>query len=122
MGWAPSQGALAIARDPGLWGITPLGLKLDMPVFTFEARTAAGLPQRGTQEAPSPAAVATRLRERGWLVVNVQAAAEKPLTLGQRLALLSPRAWLRPRSLDIELSLQQIGVMLRSGLTLLSAL
>jgi type IV pilus assembly protein PilC len=32
------------------------------------------------------------------------------------------RGWLRPRSVDVEVSLQQLAVMLRSGLTLLAAL
>ena len=38
------------------------------------------------------------------------------------LARLTPGYWLPPRALDIEISLQQIATMLRSGLTLLSAL
>jgi type IV pilus assembly protein PilC len=91
-----------------------------MPTFTFNARDPAGRPQNGTQEAASAAALVNTLRERGWLVLDVRPASE-----GQAadwITLLNPLAWLPPRSIDIEVSLQQIAVMLRSGITLLSAL
>jgi type IV pilus assembly protein PilC len=62
------------------------------------------------------------LRERGWLVLEVRAAeAAGPVTVGWGTR-LNPLAWLPPRSFDVELSLQQMAIMLRNGLTLLSAL
>lgn len=92
-----------------------------MPVFTFEARSGAGQPQRGTQEAPSAAALATSLRERGWLVLAVNPAEEGGSDFDW-LVLLKPFRWLPPRMVDVEVALQQMAVMLRSGLTLLATL
>src|SRR5262245_11612834 len=93
-----------------------------MPVFTFEARTGSGQAQRGTQEAPSAGAVVASLRQRGWLVVTVRSAEDAEGKAIDWLALINPWSWLPPRSLDVELSLQQMATMLRSGLTLLTAL
>ena len=92
-----------------------------MPAFAFQARDAAGRPQRGSLEAATPSAVAQSLRQRGWLVVNVKAAAEER-TLQQQLAAINPMQHLPPRSVDIELSCLQLAVMLRGGLTLLTGL
>src|SRR5439155_21619799 len=91
------------------------------PVFTFEARSGTGQPQHGTQEAPSAAALATSLRERGWLVLAVNPA-EDGGTDFDWLVLLKPFRWLPPRMVDVEFSLQQMAVMLKSGLTLLATL
>ncbi|HTR40068.1 MAG TPA: type II secretion system F family protein [Pseudomonadales bacterium] len=90
-----------------------------MPIFTYNARDRAGRPQTGNQEASSAASLAESLRARGWLVIAVEVAAEKNSELA---AILDPRLLLPIRSLDIELALQQVAVMLRSGLTLLNAL
>jgi type II secretory pathway component PulF len=91
-----------------------------MAMFSYVARNSAGRAQRGTQEAPSAAALVNLLRERGWLILEVQAA-QGPASSGGR-SLLNPLNWLPVRSVDIELALQQLAVMLRSGLTLLAAL
>src|ERR1051325_9735461 len=110
-----------------------------MPAFTFEARNGAGQRQQGTQDAPSAAEVCHTLRQRGWLLLSVKPASDaaadaanwtviftwllgrdgQPAAWGERL---SPLAWIGPRSIDVEFSLQQMSVMLRSGLTLLAAL
>src|SRR5271154_725827 len=90
-----------------------------MPIFSFEARNASGRAQRGTQEAPSAAALASTLRGRGWLVLDVRAAEDAGVS---GLAALNPLQWLPVRSIDVEQSLQQLAIMLRSGLTLLSSL
>ena len=90
-----------------------------MPVFTYNARDRAGRLQTGSQEAPSAASLAESLRARGGLVVAVEVAAENHSELA---AALDPRLLLPIRSLDVELALHQIAVMLRSGLTLLNAL
>jgi type IV pilus assembly protein PilC len=92
-----------------------------MPNFAFTARDPAGTRQNGVLEAASPAAVAQDLRNRGWLVLDVRLTEANP-SWGELLAALAPRQWLPPRSLDVELSLRQIAVMLRSGLTLLQTL
>lgn len=88
-----------------------------MPTYTYEARDARGATKRGTAEGASPSAVADQLRQRGWLVTSVSAQAEA----GQRPR-FSLRGLLPVRSLDIELGLRQLAVMLRSGLSLLRAL
>jgi type II secretory pathway component PulF len=95
-------------------------MELSMPAFTFNARDPAGRPQNGTQEAASAAALVNTLRERGWLVLEVRPAGQEQAT--DLLATINPLAWLPPRSVDIEVGLQQVAVMLRSGITLLSAL
>jgi type II secretory pathway component PulF len=92
-----------------------------MPTFTYNARNAAGRSQKGTQTADSASALAQELRGRGLLVLDVKPAATSK-TAGEMLQWLWPSMWLPPRSLDIELSLQQLSVMLRSGLTLLTSL
>ena len=92
-----------------------------MPKFSYLARTPAGRNQRGEQEAASSTALVGELRKRGWLVLDVKPV-EAGMTVGAMLAKLRPSHWLAPRSSDIEVSLQQLSVMLRSGLTLLTAL
>src|SRR5262245_48516687 len=92
-----------------------------MPTFSYVARDAAGRPQQGLREAASAAAIVNQLRERGWLVLTVSNAQEAGTSFDWSVV-LNPLAWLPPRSVDVELSLQQIAVMLRSGITLLAAL
>lgn len=91
-----------------------------MPSFAFTARDRSGRSHRGTLHAVTPGAAANDLRQRGWLVVSVQADDTK--SVGQQLAELNPLAYLPPRSVDIELGCRQLALMLRSGLTLLTAL
>lgn len=92
-----------------------------MPSFTFTARDSAGRTQKGTRNAASAGELAAQLRSRGWLVMEVQLAVVEADRDGLP-DLLNPRAWLGVRSIDVELGLQQIAVMLRSGLPLLQAL
>lgn len=90
-----------------------------MPTFTFEVRNTAGRPQSGREDASDASALVAALRSRGWLVVAVK---EVGPPGSVRPSLLNP-AWLLPvRSIDVELAMQQIAVMLRSGLTLLTSL
>jgi len=92
-----------------------------MPNFAFIARDAAGTSQEGVLEAASAPAVVQNLRDRGWLVLDVHAE-QAETSLADHLAGLRPSQWLPARSVDVELSLRQIAVMLRSGLTLLESL
>lgn len=87
-----------------------------MPTFSFEVRNAQGRPQRGREDASSAAAMAATLRGRGWLVLNLREDSAADAFS------LDPRRLLRIRSIDVEFALQQIAVMLRSGMTLLSSL
>jgi type IV pilus assembly protein PilC len=91
-----------------------------MATFAYSARDRMGRSQQGTQDAASAAALAAKLRERGWLVLSVQSAAQEEG--GGWRERWNPLAWLPVRSIDIEISLQQIAVMLHSGITLLAAL
>ena len=92
-----------------------------MPTFAFTARDAVGRPHEGDLESASPSAALESLRGRGWLVLRLQ---ESIATVDQpsAWAMLNPSQWLPARSVDVEISLRQIAVMLRSGLTLLEAL
>jgi type IV pilus assembly protein PilC len=90
-----------------------------MPSFNFTVRDTSGRTQRGVQSAASAVVLASELRARGWLVLDIQIAAETRVGLTDAL---NPSGWLPVRSIDVEMSLQQLAVMLRSGLTLLNAL
>ncbi len=88
-----------------------------MATFAYAARDRSGRAQRGSFDAPTPAAVAADLRGRGWVVVQVRPEAARSAAEARGGA-----NWLPVRSSDVEVSLRQIAVMLRSGLTLLNAL
>ena len=62
----------------------------------------------GALAADSAGAVVNRLRERGWLVLDVRDRRRRPVrrNLAPRAG---PRNWLPPRSVDVELSLRQRG-------------
>ncbi|MCL4207045.1 MAG: type II secretion system F family protein [Pirellulaceae bacterium] len=72
-------------------------------------------------ESASSTAAVDELRGRGWLVLDVRETAG-PAAPTSGLTSFHPLQWLPVRSLDIELSLRQMAVMLRSGLTLLDSL
>ncbi|MBL8794953.1 MAG: type II secretion system F family protein [Planctomycetia bacterium] len=93
-----------------------------MPLFVFTARDTSGRSQSGRQEAPSPQVLVSTLRARGLLVLEVRQADASDAETATLLERLNPGYWLPPRSIDVEISLQQLGVMLRSGLTLLESL
>jgi type IV pilus assembly protein PilC len=89
-----------------------------MAQFTYEVRDRRGRPQRGRMEAASVTALAGDLRGRGLLVVAIKptaAGSDKPRDY-------NPFNFLPPRSKDVELGFQQLAVMLKSGLSLLTAL
>jgi type IV pilus assembly protein PilC len=92
-----------------------------MPSFAFTARDAIGRSQHGTIDDATPSAAVDQLRQRGWLVLDVRDAAG-PEKGRSPWAALDPREWMPARSVDVELGLRQMAVMLRSGLTLLDAL
>lgn len=95
-----------------------------MPEFSYQARDRLGASHTGTLEAADRASLTEMLRQRGWLVVKVRAVAgsSSATTTVSALSRLLPGSWMPPRPVEIEISLQQIATMLRSGLTLLSAL
>lgn len=93
-----------------------------MPSFTYVARSGDGRIQRGALEASSPGALRTTLLNRGMRLMSFEEEAEKLSTWDQLARYINPWEWLPPRSLDIEVALEQIAVMLRSGIGLLTAL
>lgn len=93
-----------------------------MPTFAFTARDSSGTARRGTTEGVSLNAVVEDLRRRDLLVLDVRPVRERTALELSVLRRMNPLRWLPPRSLDIELSLQQMAVMFRSGLPLLSAI
>jgi len=93
-----------------------------MPDFSFLARDSSGRPQSGTLAADNPSQLAAQLRSRGWIVMEVSNADQQALSIGRMLAMANPVRWLPATRLDVELGMQQLATMLRSGLTLLSSL
>lgn len=95
-----------------------------MPTFAYVARDSAGQTRRGTREGPTEAAVVESLRAGGLLTLEVRRSASG----GDGMEDVPGARWLgfwrlfRPRSVDVEVGLQQIAFMLRSGVPLLSAL
>lgn len=90
-----------------------------MPSYEFMARDGRGRMQQGVRPSASPRTLVSELRGKGWVVFDVRPAGS---LRGARLWRIRVGAALPVRSLDVEMALQQVAVMLRSGLTLLSAL
>jgi len=93
-----------------------------MPAFLFEARDPSGQEQRGTLDAANAGQLATTLRARGWLVLDVKPGPDsKDAAAGDRTSPAQSLS-LPPSRIDVETGLKQIALMLDSGLTLLGAL
>lgn len=90
-----------------------------MPDFQYKARDANGIAHAGTVAAANPSAAANQLRDRGWVVLNLKS--EDKETEKTKLE-LRPNSWLPPRSIHVELALQQLALMNRSGMTLLASI
>jgi len=86
-----------------------------MPRFDFQARDRSGSIQAGVLEEASLEAAVNVLRTRQWLVLEIDRADEDPSS-GKGLGW-----WLPLRAVDIEMSLRQLSLMLRSGVPLLDA-
>ncbi|MEL6895794.1 MAG: type II secretion system F family protein [Planctomycetota bacterium] len=86
-----------------------------MPRFEFQARDSGGMIQVGVIEEPTLQSAVAAIRARRWLVVNIDETKDSPQR-GKGLG------WFLPvRAIDIEMSLRQMSVMLRSGVPLLDA-
>ena len=77
-----------------------------MPTFAFVARDDAGQTRRGSVDANSAALVATQLRTRGWIVVTLEEQLSATRSSSDRGEFLENL--LRPRSIQVELSLIHI--------------
>jgi len=93
-----------------------------MPLFDYIARDTTGRPQRGTLDSANAQAAAQVLRGRGWRLLKVTAQRREDKAWQPFTQMINPSNWMPIRLADVELSLSQLGVMLRSGLTLLTAL
>ena len=91
-----------------------------MPNFAFVARHEAGETSTGAIDAATAFMVASQLRTRGWVLVKL----EEQLTSTSNSS--NGGNWLKsllgPRNVQVELSLRQLAVMLRGGISLLSAM
>ena len=88
-----------------------------MPRFQFQARDRTGALQVGLLEQPSLQAAVGSLRAKNWLVLDVEPAddGDEPST-GKGLG------WYLPvKAIDVEVTLRQMSVMLKSGMPLLDA-
>lgn len=86
-----------------------------MPRFDFQARDRSGGIQIGILEEPSLQSAVNVIRARQWLVLEIDAA-DDDVAAGKGLSW-----WLPVRPVDVEMSLRQMSVMLRSGVPLLDA-
>ena len=94
-----------------------------MAKFAYNATGKAGNPVTGSLEAADVQAARWMLLERGLKPDSVtEQSADDGGSATPGFAWLNPANWGRVKSVQIELSLKQIAVMLRSGLTLLAAI
>lgn len=92
-----------------------------MPTYAYTARDRTGRTQQGRSDAPSEAALLARLRESGWLPLSIESRGGTAANARARERRVAWRVF-GPRSIDLEVGLQQLAYMLRSGLPLLEAL
>jgi type IV pilus assembly protein PilC len=89
-----------------------------MAEFQYKARDANGSARSGVVDATNRSAAASQLRSRGLIVIGVdQVVKQSKPKLGLGLS-----NYLPPRVVDVELSLQQLSMMVKGGMPLLSAL
>jgi type IV pilus assembly protein PilC len=93
-----------------------------MPTFQFIARDRSGSTQRGVEQAKTAGEAVAAVRQRGWSVMDVRPAPAASMSVGEVFSRFRPSAWLPPRSIDVQLGLSQLAVMLRGGMTLLAAM
>ena len=90
-----------------------------MADFKYRAKDSNGISHIGSIAAPNRNAAATQLRERGWIVLGLENQSTAAPTEIREFRI---SRWLPPRSIDVELSLQQLALMNRSGMTLLASI
>jgi type IV pilus assembly protein PilC len=83
-----------------------------MATFAFKALDFAGLPTRGEIEADDKKIVASQLRSRGLIVVDIEE--RKPTDVGDILSRFQ-----RIKSEDLTIATRQLSTMVSSGMTLL---
>ncbi|MEM8884615.1 MAG: type II secretion system F family protein [Planctomycetota bacterium] len=92
-----------------------------MPSFAYSIRTASGQTEAGVLDAASAAAASATLREGGNLLLGLEQTT-RSVSPQESRSLISQIPFVRPRMATLEVTLRQISVMLKSGLTLLESL
>ncbi len=89
-----------------------------MAEFQYKARDSNGGARSGVVDATNRSAAASQLRSRGLIVIGVD------LVIKQTKPKFGFAIWdyLPPRAVDVELSLQQLSMMVKGGMPLLMAL
>jgi type IV pilus assembly protein PilC len=92
-----------------------------MASFIYNARDPNGQSQTGLIEAANTGLALSQLRDRGWLVVSLNEELEEEDQSSGR-SKMGIQGFLGPRNVQVELSLRQLAVMLRGGISLLAAM
>ena len=92
-----------------------------MPAYSYLAKDDAGKMQRGRVQADSASSLRSSLELRGHKLISLKAETESGLAANFK-NISNPLHLLPPRSLTVEIALEQLAVMLRSGIGLLQAL
>ena len=90
-----------------------------MATFAYTARDESGQTQAGTTDAVAASMVVAQLRDRGWTVLNIERTDGQA---GEGLLSSFRKSFNQPRGIKVELSLRQLAVMLRGGISLLGAM
>lgn len=95
-----------------------------MPTFFYTIRDSSGQSRTGTVDAPDAPAAAQMLRSRGAVILRMASKHTDGTPGTSSVGRIVERmvAFVGPRSATIEVTLLQMSVMLRSGLTLLETL
>ena len=89
-----------------------------MAEFQYKARDANGSARSGVVDATNRSAAASQLRSRGLIVIGVNPVVNQ----SQSRIEFGLSNYLPPRVVDVELCLQQLSMMVKGGMPLLSAL
>lgn len=93
-----------------------------MPNYSYVARDDQGRIQRGTSDAATLLALRSSLQTRGLKLAAAEEVVE-PFSIVEWVnRYLNPLQWIPPRSMHVEIALEQLAVMLQSGVSLLAAL
>ena len=92
-----------------------------MAEFVYIAKDQRGESMEGVLDAASRSVAASQLRERGWVIISIRNQA------GSRGSESEAREWVANpfvsiRSVHVETSLQQLALMVKSGMTLLASI
>lgn len=93
-----------------------------MPHFSYIAQTDSGSIQRGCLDAPTETDVQSQLSDRGWRLIGIDKTRVPIAGIFRRMATMNRPVFSSVRSADAELLLQQLAVMLESGLALAPSL